>query len=317
MDLRPDSLRFILGLKLRQHRLANHWGLKDVSSKTGLSVSYLSEIEKGRKYPKPDKLIQLAQGLGLTYDEPVSPRAEENLNLVRDLFASPFRQEFPFHLVGIEPEQVAGLVTEAPSKAGALLRTFLEIGRSYDVQVEHFLFAALRSYQQMKRNYFAEIEQAAEAFLAENGWQDRRGPNAEELRRVLEQRHGYRIDRALLASYPELSNLRSVLVDGERLIAIVGGEPDALVVAFDKRTGEEIWRVERDERGNNWSTPVVWENRVRTEIVTAGSDGVRSYDLDGTLLWELYGRPTSEMRRRWEGAGDPDRQSVKPGRTYL
>ena len=33
------------------------------------------------------------------------------------------------------------------------------------------------------------------------------------------------------------------LVDEERLITIVGGEPDALVVAFDKHTGEEIWRA--------------------------------------------------------------------------
>ncbi|MEM8996167.1 MAG: helix-turn-helix transcriptional regulator, partial [Acidobacteriota bacterium] len=109
MELNSESLRFILGLKLRQYRLDRGWGLKDVASRTGLSVSYLSEIEKGRKYPKPDKLIQIAKGLNLTYDELVSPRVEENLNLVRDLFASPFLQEFPFHLFGIEAEQVAAL----------------------------------------------------------------------------------------------------------------------------------------------------------------------------------------------------------------
>ena len=63
----------------------------------------------------------------------------------------------------------------------------------------------------------------------------------------------------------------------------------SFMIALDKRTGEELWRVSRDERGNNWSTPVVWQNRIRTEIVTTGSDGVRSYDLDGALLWELKG----------------------------
>ncbi|MEO1083882.1 MAG: helix-turn-helix transcriptional regulator, partial [Acidobacteriota bacterium] len=68
MELNSESLRFILGLKLRQYRLDHGWGLKDVASRTGLSVSYLSEIEKGRKYPKPDKLIQIAKGLNLTYD---------------------------------------------------------------------------------------------------------------------------------------------------------------------------------------------------------------------------------------------------------
>jgi outer membrane protein assembly factor BamB len=49
--------------------------------------------------------------------------------------------------------------------------------------------------------------------------------------------------------------------------------------------------VNRDERGN-WSTPFVWENDLRTEIVTAGTVKVRSYDLDGKLLWELKGMTT-------------------------
>ena len=46
------------------------------------------------------------------------------------------------------------------------------------------------------------------------------------------------------------------------------------------------------EEGTNWSTPFVWENERRTEIVTAGTDHVRSYDLDGKLLWELSGMST-------------------------
>ena len=33
------------------------------------------------------------------------------------------------------------------------------------------------------------------------------------------------------------------MVDGNRLIALVGGQPDAKVVAFDKMTGKEIWRA--------------------------------------------------------------------------
>ena len=35
----------------------------------------------------------------------------------------------------------------------------------------------------------------------------------------------------------------SPLVDGDRVIYVVGGEPDAFVVAFDKMTGEEVWRA--------------------------------------------------------------------------
>src|SRR5262249_58151005 len=52
--------------------------------------------------------------------------------------------------------------------------------------------------------------------------------------------------------------------------------------------GGDSWRVGRDEK-SNWATPVIWENEQRTEIVTVGSDRVRSYGLDGKLLWELGG----------------------------
>jgi len=40
---------------------------------------------------------------------------------------------------------------------------------------------------------------------------------------------------------------------------------------------------------SNWATPFVWQNGQRTEIVTPGTDKVRSYDVDGKLLWELKG----------------------------
>ena len=43
-------------------------------------------------------------------------------------------------------------------------------------------------------------------------------------------------------SVPVYGVASAPLVDGDRLIALVGGEPDALVVAFDKHTGEELWR---------------------------------------------------------------------------
>lgn len=74
----------------------------------------------------------------------------------------------------------------------------------------------------------------------------------------------------------------------DRLIIVNDNEQDSYIVALDKRTGQEIWRRSRPEK-SNWSTPCVWQNELRTEIVTAGSGGVRSYDLNGNLLWELRG----------------------------
>jgi outer membrane protein assembly factor BamB len=60
------------------------------------------------------------------------------------------------------------------------------------------------------------------------------------------------------------------------------------LAALDATTGEQLWQVDRDEQ-SNWSTPFVWKNDVRTEIVTNGTNRVRSYDLDGKTLWELSG----------------------------
>ncbi|MEM8932184.1 MAG: helix-turn-helix domain-containing protein [Acidobacteriota bacterium] len=255
MDLNPESLRYILGLKLRQNRLERGWGLKDVAARTKLSVSYLSEIEKGRKYPKPDKLIQLSKALDIAYDDLVSPRVDDHLGPVRELFSSPFLREFPFHLFGIEPEQVVGLVTEVPSKAGALLRTFLEIGRSYDLQVEHFLFAALRSYQQLERNYFTEVEEAAEQFLDARGWRQRLSLREDELRRVLDREHGYVVDSETLGAHPDLADLRSVYVDGDPPRLLINGrlQPSQRAFALGRELGYAHLGRAGDERSQTSS----------------------------------------------------------------
>ena len=83
----------------------------------------------------------------------------------------------------------------------------------------------------------------------------------------------------------------SPVLHGDRVYVLNDNDDQSFLAAFDKRTGAEIWRVNRAE-GTNWSTPFVWENEQRTEIVTSGSDRVRSYDLAGKLLWELSGMST-------------------------
>jgi len=80
----------------------------------------------------------------------------------------------------------------------------------------------------------------------------------------------------------------SPVLHGGRLYLVNDNMEDSYLLALDKETGDEVWRVPRDE-GSNWSTPYVWQNDRRTEIVTPGSDKVRSYDLDGALLWSLEG----------------------------
>jgi outer membrane protein assembly factor BamB len=74
----------------------------------------------------------------------------------------------------------------------------------------------------------------------------------------------------------------------DRVIVVNDNTKESFIAAFNKNTGEELWKVGRDEV-ENWSTPYVWENEVRTEIVTTGVRKVRSYSLDGKLLWEMSG----------------------------
>jgi len=64
---------------------------------------------------------------------------------------------------------------------------------------------------------------------------------------------------------------------------------DSYIAALDAATGEPRWRTPRTER-STWATPFIWENPLRTEIVTAGYNKIRSYDLRGKLLWEFDGR---------------------------
>ena len=86
----------------------------------------------------------------------------------------------------------------------------------------------------------------------------------------------------------EFGTAASPVLHGGRLYIVNDNTTSSFLAAFDADTGDEVWRVERDET-ENWSTPFVWVNEVRTEIVTTGTGGVRSYSLDGDLLWKLHG----------------------------
>ena len=79
-----------------------------------------------------------------------------------------------------------------------------------------------------------------------------------------------------------------VLHDG-RLYIVNDNEEQSFLVALDAKTGKQIWRTARDGEKSNWSTPFIWKNKLRTEIVTPGTRKNRSYDLDGKLLYQFGG----------------------------
>ena len=76
-----------------------------------------------------------------------------------------------------------------------------------------------------------------------------------------------------------------VLHEG-RLYLVNDNQEDSYLLALDAKTGNEFWRTAREEK-SNWATPFIWKNAQRTEIVTPGTGKIRSYDLDGKLLWSL------------------------------
>jgi outer membrane protein assembly factor BamB len=80
----------------------------------------------------------------------------------------------------------------------------------------------------------------------------------------------------------------SPVVYKDRIYIINDNDEKSFFAAYDKKTGQEVWKVER-EIGTNWATPYVWENKQRTEIIVPATKAVRSYDLSGKVLWEFKG----------------------------
>jgi len=78
----------------------------------------------------------------------------------------------------------------------------------------------------------------------------------------------------------------SPVLHGDSLFIVNDNDEKSYLLALNKKTGKEVFRIERDEK-SNWVTPYLWQNTKRTELVTCGTGKIRSYDLNGTLLWEL------------------------------
>ncbi|QXE19977.1 helix-turn-helix domain-containing protein [Clostridium sp. 001] len=58
-----------LSAKLRELRNTNNLTLKELSKKSGISVSFISDIENGRRNPSIETLKSLANALGISADE--------------------------------------------------------------------------------------------------------------------------------------------------------------------------------------------------------------------------------------------------------
>lgn len=211
--LDESHLKLILGLKLRQLRVEKGMSLATLADATGISISYLNEIEKGKKLPKPDKIAVLANILEVSYDWLISMKMSKKLAPIAEILQSKMMKEVLLDVFGIDKSQLLDLLARVPVKLNAFLNTVIEISRNYGMRVENFYFSALRSYQEMHENYFEDIEDAVDRFQKENlissvvEW--------EALRDILEQRYHCRVEEDGLSNQPELKELRSVYLPGK------------------------------------------------------------------------------------------------------
>jgi len=69
----------------------------------------------------------------------------------------------------------------------------------------------------------------------------------------------------------------------------LGVPKDSFMLALDKKTGKEVWRVARPIQGS-WATPVIVKAAGRIEMVTSGNEFLISYDpATGKELWRTTG----------------------------
>ena len=82
----------------------------------------------------------------------------------------------------------------------------------------------------------------------------------------------------------------SPILVGDRVVLCQDHDLDSYLVAYDKRTGEELWRTPRPDAHRNYCTPVIWEQGGKQQVVVAGTLQVTGYDLEnGEELWSLGG----------------------------
>ncbi|MBT2557322.1 helix-turn-helix domain-containing protein [Hymenobacter sp. ISL-91] len=216
-------VRLIFGLKLRELRQERGLTPAEMARACDVSVSYLNEIEKGKKYPKADKILSLSKVLGVSYDQLVSLTLSRRLEPISELLQSDLLKEFPLEMFGLDPLRIVELIANAPAKMNAFISTLFEIARNYEMRQENFFLAALRSFQEMHDNYFEELEQDARTFVVEHGLAAAAPLDRTQLERVLTTQYGYTLDRGGLAEYAHLGRLRSVFQPKSRRLLLRQG----------------------------------------------------------------------------------------------
>ncbi|MDQ2795396.1 MAG: helix-turn-helix domain-containing protein [Bacteroidota bacterium] len=201
-------VRLIFGLKLRELRQERSLSPAELARVCDVSVSYLNEIEKGKKYPKADKILSLSKALNVRYDQLTSLELPRRLEPIGELLNSKLLKEFPLEMYGLEPARIIELIANAPARMNAFISTIFEIARNYEMRQEHLFLAALRSFQEMHDNYFEDLEQDVRAFVGSHQLRTAAPFDLGQLERVLTQEYGYTLDRTTLGQHAVATQAR-------------------------------------------------------------------------------------------------------------
>lgn len=80
----------------------------------------------------------------------------------------------------------------------------------------------------------------------------------------------------------------SPVVYKDRVILVCYQGSAAYLLALDKRTGKELWKLERGKDIRSYSTPIIADAAKGPEVVLNTSEGIEAYDpADGKLLWQF------------------------------
>ena len=242
--MEEEYIRLIFGLKLKQIRNDKGLSLFGLAKITGLSKSYLNEIENGKKYPKRDKIIVLAEKLETSYDHMVSLKLDKNLAPIGEILQSRILKEIPLDIFGIKESDLVAIIAEAPVKVNSFISTLFEIARHYNLSKENFFLAALRSYQEAHNNYFENIENDVERFAKNYSVDLSKRLQVKDLEDILIQEYGYTINNEELSEHKELTNLRSIFVPKTKtlLVSKTADDPQRMFI-YAKEIGYNFLNI--------------------------------------------------------------------------
>ena len=216
MQLSNTNIKLIFGLKLKQLRILNKLSISQLAKKSGISISYLNEIENGKKYPKSDKIAALSSALNVTYDNLVSLKLTKKLKPIADLLESNILEQLPLDHYGIDLNKLVMLLSNASLPLSALVSTLVELAKNSEMSEQNFSRTALRTYKEFNENYFEELEISSDKFISEFINDYSIPLKSTVLENILINNFNYAIDNKTLNAYPELSEIRSIVVPSDK-----------------------------------------------------------------------------------------------------